>query len=64
MSTLRQLDEQSTLDGSQRILVVEDLPDTRTSLQEVLQLSLKIEVDTAEDGDQGLKMLLDALTAW
>ena len=59
MSTLRQLDEQSTLDGSQRILVVEDLPDTRTSLQEVLQLSLKIEVDTAEDGDQGLKMLLE-----
>ncbi len=34
----------------QRVLIVEDLEDTRTSLQELLQMSLKLEVDTAEDG--------------
>jgi DNA-binding NtrC family response regulator len=37
--------------------VVEDLEDTRASLQELLQLSLKVEVDTAEDGAKGLAML-------
>lgn len=41
----------------QRILVVEDLPDTRESLQTLLKLSLKLEVDTAEDGAKGLAML-------
>src|SRR5262245_57733211 len=41
----------------QRVLVVEDLEDTRASLQELLQLSLKVEVDTAEDGAKGLAML-------
>ncbi|AWM37741.1 Transcriptional regulatory protein ZraR [Gemmata obscuriglobus] len=41
----------------QRVLVVEDLEDTRTSLQELLQMSLKLEVDTAEDGAAGLAML-------
>jgi DNA-binding NtrC family response regulator len=41
----------------QRILVVEDLDDARTSLQELLQLSLNLEVDTANDGEQGLKKL-------
>lgn len=41
----------------QRILVVEDLEDTRDSLQELLQLSLGLEVDTAEDGAKGLAML-------
>ena len=42
---------------SQRILVVEDLEDQRASLQELLQLSLGVEVDTAEDGAKGLEML-------
>ncbi len=42
---------------SQRILVVEDLEDQRASLQELLQLSLGLEVDTAEDGAKGLEML-------
>lgn len=42
---------------TQRILVVEDNADTRLSMQEMLQLSLKLEVDVAEDGQQGLKML-------
>ena len=42
---------------SQRILVVEDLPDTRDSLREMLQLSLGLEVDAAEDGARGLEML-------
>jgi DNA-binding NtrC family response regulator len=41
----------------QRILIVEDLEDTRSSLQELLQMSLKLEVDTAEDGAAGLAML-------
>jgi DNA-binding NtrC family response regulator len=41
----------------QRVLVVEDLEDTRASLQELLQLSLKLEVDTAEDGAKALEML-------
>jgi DNA-binding NtrC family response regulator len=41
----------------QRILVVEDLEDARTSLQELLQLSLKLEVDTAEDGSAALALL-------
>jgi two-component system, NtrC family, response regulator AtoC len=42
---------------AQRVLVVEDLEDTRASLQELLQLSLGLEVDTAEDGAKGLAML-------
>jgi DNA-binding NtrC family response regulator len=41
----------------QRVLVVEDLEDQRTSLQELLQLSLGLEVDVAEDGARGLELL-------
>src|SRR5262245_30339642 len=41
----------------QRVLIVEDLEDTRTSLQELLQVSLKLEVDTAEDGAAALALL-------
>ena len=41
----------------QRVLVVEDHEDARSSLQELLQLSLKLEVDTAEDGAKALEML-------
>ena len=41
----------------QRVLVVEDLEDTRESLKELLQVSLGLEVDTAEDGAKGLAML-------
>src|SRR5262249_4360759 len=41
----------------QRILVVEDQADARISLQQVLQLSLGLEVDTAEDGAQALERL-------
>jgi DNA-binding NtrC family response regulator len=44
---------------SQRVLVVEDLPDTRESLQTLLKLSLKLEVDIAEDGARGLAMVLE-----
>ncbi len=43
----------------QRVLVVEDLEDTRDSLKQVLELSLGVEVDTAEDGARGLAMLQD-----
>lgn len=42
---------------AQRVLVVEDEVDTRTSMQELLQLSLKIEVDVAADGEAALKLL-------
>jgi DNA-binding NtrC family response regulator len=41
----------------QRVLVVEDLEDQRTSLQELLQLQLGVTVDVAEDGAKGLEML-------
>ncbi|QJW99670.1 sigma-54-dependent transcriptional regulator [Frigoriglobus tundricola] len=43
--------------STQRVLVVEDLEDTRASLQELLQVSLGLEVDTAEDGASGLALL-------
>ena len=43
--------------ATQRVLVVEDLADTRLSLQELLQVSLGLEVDVAEDGAAGLAML-------
>lgn len=43
---------------NRRVLVVEDLPDVRESLQELLELSLQVEVDTAEDGVVALQMLL------
>jgi len=42
---------------TQRVLVVEDLQDTRESLRDLLQISLKLEVDTAEDGSRALAML-------
>ena len=42
---------------TQRILVVEDVEDTRTSLQTLLQLQTKLEVDIAEDGGKALTML-------
>jgi DNA-binding NtrC family response regulator len=42
---------------SQRILVAEDLEDARTTLQQLLHLSLHLDVDTAEDGQKALQML-------
>ena len=42
---------------TQRVLVVEDLEDARVSLQELLQMSLGLEVDTAEDGAGALALL-------
>jgi DNA-binding NtrC family response regulator len=41
----------------QRILVAEDLEDARTSLQQLLQISLGLEVDTAVDGQDALGKL-------
>ncbi len=41
----------------QRVLVVEDNEDTRNSLQELLQLALGLQVDTAADGNQALELL-------
>jgi DNA-binding NtrC family response regulator len=41
---------------NQRVLVVEDLEDTRASLQELLQMN-ELEVDTAEDGAAALALL-------
>src|ERR1700722_14593436 len=41
----------------QRVLIVEDLEDARESLKELLEVSLGLEVDTAEDGAKGLQML-------
>ncbi|VTS03141.1 acetoacetate metabolism regulatory protein : Sigma-54 interaction domain protein OS=Treponema phagedenis F0421 GN=HMPREF9554_01420 PE=4 SV=1: Response_reg [Gemmata massiliana] len=44
---------------SRRVLIVEDLEDSRESLQELLQEALKIEVDTAADGVRGLELLAE-----
>ncbi|MBA4065396.1 MAG: DNA-binding response regulator [Isosphaera sp.] len=41
----------------QRVLVVEDQEDQRDSLQELIRVSLGLEVDTAEDGAKGLELL-------
>ena len=44
--------------SAQRVLVVEDLPDARDSLQTLLRIALmNVEVDAAEDGGQALAML-------
>jgi DNA-binding NtrC family response regulator len=45
--------------GNQRLLVVEDLEDARSTMQQMLQLSLRIEIDAAADGAQALKMLAE-----
>jgi two-component system, NtrC family, response regulator AtoC len=42
-----------------RLLVAEDHDDARTSLQQMLQLSLGLPVDTAADGASALEMLRD-----
>src|SRR5262245_25120433 len=56
--TLRKPEQpREELAPTQRVLVVEDLEDTRTSLQQVLQLSLGLEVDVAENGEEALEML-------
>lgn len=41
----------------QRLLVAEDLEDARSTLQQLLHLSLGIDVDVAEDGQKALHML-------
>jgi DNA-binding NtrC family response regulator len=43
----------------QRVLVVEDLEDTRTSLVDLLTLRLGLEVDAAADGHEALAMLAE-----
>ena len=40
-----------------RVLVVEDLDDSRESLRELLELALSIEVDAAEDGVRAMELL-------
>jgi DNA-binding NtrC family response regulator len=45
------------LPSTQRLLVAEDLEDARTTLQQLLHLSLGLEVDVAEDGQKALQML-------
>lgn len=43
--------------SSQRLLVAEDLEDARTTLQQLLHLSLGLEVDVAKDGQEALSKL-------
>ena len=43
----------------QRVLIAEDNEDTRRTLKRVLELSLKVEVDTVSDGSQALQALID-----
>ena len=47
----------ATPPSSQRLLVAEDLEDARTTLQQLLHLSLGLDVDVAVDGQQALQML-------
>ena len=42
-----------------RVLVVEDQPDNRNSLQDLLVEALGVEVDTAPDGVRGLELLTE-----
>ncbi len=42
----------------QRVLIAEDYEDTRQSLKQLLELTLGLEVDTADDGAQALEALL------
>jgi DNA-binding NtrC family response regulator len=44
--------------ATQRVLIAEDYEDTRQSLEQLLEMSLGLEVDTAEDGAQALEALL------
>jgi DNA-binding NtrC family response regulator len=45
---------------SRRVLVVEDLEDSRQSLQELIQLAVShVEVDVAEDGVRALELLAE-----
>jgi DNA-binding NtrC family response regulator len=44
---------------TQRLLVVEDMDDARTSMQQLLKLSLKVEVDATNDGVQAVKLLTE-----
>jgi DNA-binding NtrC family response regulator len=46
-------------DDERRILIVEDLEDARTSLQDLLATTLGLPVDVAADGAEALRMLLD-----
>src|SRR5262245_26456284 len=49
--------ETPPLPSPQRLLVAEDLEDARTTLQQLLHLSLGLEVDVAKDGQEALTML-------
>jgi DNA-binding NtrC family response regulator len=44
-------------DPPRRVLVVEDHDDTRNSFQQLLELSLGLEVDLAADGEEALERL-------
>jgi DNA-binding NtrC family response regulator len=45
--------------STQRLLVVEDMDDARSSMQQLLNLTLKIDVDATNEGAQALKMLAE-----
>jgi DNA-binding NtrC family response regulator len=49
---------ETTAPKIKRILIVEDLEDSRESLRELLALALSAEVDVAEDGVQAMEMLV------
>jgi DNA-binding NtrC family response regulator len=50
---------ESSSPPGRRVLVVEDLDDARESLQELLELALSVQVDTAADGARALEMLAE-----
>lgn len=50
---------EASVPSNQRLLIVEDLEDTRTSLQTLLKMKLDLEVDVCEDGSKALTMLAE-----
>ncbi|MGC8644459.1 MAG: sigma-54-dependent transcriptional regulator, partial [Isosphaeraceae bacterium] len=63
LSDMEACDKTQSIDWShalvQRILIVEDDEDTRNTFQQLLTMSLGVEVELANDGAEALEMLLD-----
>jgi DNA-binding NtrC family response regulator len=56
-TTVRQAAPSGSTPSVQRVLIVEDLADSRTSLQDLFKMALGLEVDTAENGIEALELL-------
>jgi two-component system, NtrC family, response regulator AtoC len=54
---MRATESGSIANANQRLLIVDDMEDARTSMQQMLRLSLKIEADIATNGPEALERL-------